>query len=66
MLLWKRGFLGSENTLRLGIEDLMDKGFIYRTRSRGANGVPALYAVTCFQLSKKTTYICVGLKKFIS
>ena len=48
----KRG-IRSENTLRLAIIDLINKGFICRTRSRGANGVPNLYAVTWLPVSKK-------------
>ena len=58
----KRGF-GSENTLRLGIDDLIDKGFIYRTRSRGANGVPSLYAVTWLSIVKKDKLYLHGFKK---
>jgi hypothetical protein len=41
----KRGF-GSEHTLRDAIADLITHGFIYRTRSHGANGAWAHYAVT--------------------
>ena len=41
----------------------MDKGFIYRTRSRGANGVPALYAVTWLSIVKKDDLYLRGFKK---
>jgi hypothetical protein len=38
--------IGSEHTLSKAIADLIGHGFIYRTRSRGANKVCARYAVT--------------------
>lgn len=41
----KRG-IGSEHTLRDAIADLIAHGFICRTRSHGANGTWAKYAVT--------------------
>jgi len=41
----KRGF-GSEHTLRAAIAELVSHGFIYKTRSHGANGAWARYAVT--------------------
>ena len=41
----KRG-MGSENTLRAAIGDLIAHGFIYRTKSRGPNKQWAKYAVT--------------------
>jgi len=37
---------GSEHTLRAAIADLITHGFIYKTRSHGANGAWARYAVT--------------------
>jgi hypothetical protein len=37
---------GSEHTLRDAIAELIAHGFIYRTRSHGANGAWAKYAVT--------------------
>ena len=43
----------SENTLREAIRDLISHGFIVRTRSRGANGVCALYAVTWLSVRRK-------------
>lgn len=48
----KRG-IGSENTLRAAISDLIEHGFICRTRSRGANKVAALYAVTWLTIKRK-------------
>lgn len=41
----KRG-MGSENTLRASIADLIAHGFVYRTKSRGPNKQWARYAVT--------------------
>lgn len=38
--------IGSEHTLRNAIADLIEHGFLYRTRSHGANGAWARYAVT--------------------
>lgn len=38
--------IGSEHTLRTAIAELIAHGFIYRTRSHGANGAWARYAVT--------------------
>lgn len=48
----KKGF-GSENTLRAAISELIKYGFIHRTRSRGANRVAALYAVTWLPIKRK-------------
>ena len=58
----KRG-IRSENTLRIAIRDLLAKGLIYRTRSRGANGVPALYAVTWLPIKSKEGLFLHGFKK---
>ena len=58
----KRG-IRSENTLRIAIRDLLAKGFIYRTRSRGANGIPALYAVTWIPITNKQGLYLYGFKK---
>ena len=58
----KRG-IRSENTLRLAIRDLLEKRLIYRTRSRGANGVPALYAVTWLSITKKEGLYLHGFEK---
>ncbi len=44
---WCRPYgLGSEHTLRDAIAELVSHGFVYRTRSHGANGAWARYAVT--------------------
>lgn len=48
----KKG-MGSENTLRLAIKDLIKNQLIFRTRSRGANQRPALYAVTWLTIKEK-------------
>ena len=45
------------------IIDLINKGFICRTRSRGTNGIPALYAVTWLSVSKKKGLYLHGFKK---
>lgn len=48
----KYGF-GSEHTLRSSIAELINHGFIYRTRSHGANGAWAKYAVTWLSITKR-------------
>ena len=63
---WKYGKkkgIGSENTLRDGIKELIERGLIYRTRSRGANKVPALYAVTWLTITKKEGLYLHGFNK---
>ena len=45
----KRYGIGSANTLADSISDLIAHGFICRTKSHGANGVWATYAVTWLQ-----------------
>ena len=47
----KRFGFGSEHTLRDAIAELIAHGFIYRTRSHGANKAWAKYAVTWLSLS---------------
>lgn len=47
----QRGF-GSEHTLRAAIAELIAHGLIYRTRSHGANGAWARYALTWIPISK--------------
>lgn len=49
----KRG-IGSEHTLRDAIADLIAHGFICRTRSHGANGTWAQYAVTWLPIKDKS------------
>jgi len=48
----KRG-MGSENTLRAAIADLIAHGFICRTKSRGPNKQWARYAVTWKSIKNK-------------
>jgi len=43
---------GSEHTLRDAIADLISHGFIHRTRSHGANGAWARYAVTWLPIKR--------------
>lgn len=45
--------IGSEHTLRDAIADLITHGFIYRTRSHGANRAWARYAVTWLSVTKR-------------
>jgi hypothetical protein len=46
--------IGSEHTLRDAIAQLIAHGMIYRTRSHGANGAWAKYAVTWLPIKNKT------------
>lgn len=55
----KRGF-GSEHTLRNAIAELISHGFIYRTRSHGANGAWARYAVTWLPIKKSEGLFLAG------
>ncbi len=55
----KFGF-GSEHTLREAIADLIEHGFIYRTRSHGANGAWARYAVTWLPITKREELFLAG------
>lgn len=57
----KRG-IGSEHTLRDAIAQLIAHGFIYRTRSHGANGAWARYAVTWLPIKNKTDLFLAGFK----
>jgi hypothetical protein len=57
----KRGF-GSEHTLREAIADLIAHGFIYRTRSHGANKAWAKYAVTWLPITDKKDLFLAGFK----
>lgn len=54
-----RGF-GSEHTLRNAIGNLIAHGFLYRTRSHGANGAWAKYAVTWLPIQKKDGLFLAG------
>ena len=53
---------GSEHTLRAAIADLIAHGFICRTRSHGANGAWAHYAVTWLTITKKEGLFLTGFK----
>lgn len=55
----RQGF-GSEHTLRAAIRQLIAHGFIYRTRSHGANGAWARYAVTWLPISKREGLFLAG------
>ncbi len=44
---------GSEHTLRNALAELIANGFIYRTRSHGANGAWAHYAVTWLPIKQR-------------
>lgn len=49
----KRYGFGSEHTLRNALADLIAHGFVYRTRSHGANGAWAKYAFTWLPIAKR-------------
>lgn len=57
----KRG-IGSEHTLKDAISDLISHGFIYRTRSHGANGAWARYAVTWLPIQDKDGLFLAGFE----
>lgn len=52
--------IGSEHTLQGAIADLIAHGLIYRTRSHGANGTWARYAVTWQPIKDKTELFLDG------
>jgi len=55
----KKYGIGSEHTLHAAIEDLIAHGFIYRTRSHGANKVWARYALTWLPIEdKEGLFLC--------
>ena len=60
----KRYGIGSEHTLRDSIAQLITHGFLYRTRSHGANGAWATYALTWLPVTKKEGLFMAGLKPF--
>ena len=61
---WCRRYgIGSEHTLRDAIADLIAHGFIYRTRSHGANRVWATYALTDRPIPDKTGLFLEGWKQ---
>ena len=62
---WCRRYgLGSENTLTEAVSDLIAHGLICRTKSHGANGVWAQYAVTWLPIKKPEGLFLSGFKMF--
>lgn len=60
----KRFGFGSEHTLRKAIAELISAGFIYRTRSWGANRAWACYAVTWQPVRRADGLFLAGFKTF--
>ena len=56
--------IGSDNTLTDAVSDLIAHGFIYRTKSHGASGVWAKYAVTWLPVKKSDGLFLAGFKMF--
>jgi hypothetical protein len=56
----KRYGIGSEHTLRSSIADLISHGLLYRTRSHGANGAWAKYAVTWLPIKQRDGLFLAG------
>jgi hypothetical protein len=56
----KKYGVGSEHTLRDAIADLIAHGFIYRSRSHGANRAWARYAVTWLPVTKREDLFMTG------
>lgn len=56
----KRYGIGSEHTVRDAIADLISHGFLYRTRSHGANGAWATYALTWLPIVKRDGLFLAG------
>lgn len=54
--------IGSEHTLRSSIADLISHGLLYRTRSHGANGAWAKYAVTWLPIKQRNELFLDGFK----
>ena len=54
--------IGSEHTLRDSIAQLIAHGFLYRTRSHGANGAWARYAVTWLPIKQRNELFLDGFK----
>ena len=62
---WCAGYeIGSEHTLRDAIAQLIAHGLIYRTRSHGANGAWARYAVTWLPIKNRDGLFLAGYKPF--
>lgn len=60
----KRYGFGSEHTLRDAIADLISHGFIFKTRSHGANGAWARYALTWLPIKKTDGLYLENFKPF--
>jgi len=60
----KRYGIGSEHTLRDAIAELIAHGFIGRTRSHGANGAWARYAVTWLPVKQRDGLFLDGFKAY--
>lgn len=58
----RRYGFGSEHTLRNAIAELIAHGFVYRTRSHGANGAWAKYAVTWLPIKKRDGLFLSGFE----
>ena len=58
----KKYGIGSEHTLQSAIAQLIAHGMIYRTRSHGANGAWARYAVTWLPIKKRDELFLAGFK----
>ena len=56
----KRYGIGSEHTVKEAVAQLITHGLIYRTRSHGANGQWATYALTWLPISKKDGLFLAG------
>ncbi len=56
--------VGSDHTLTDAVVDLIGHGFLYRTKSHGANGVWATYAVTWLPIKKQDGLFLSGFKMF--
>lgn len=56
--------IGSDHTLTEAIADLIAHGFLYRTKSHGANGVYAKYAVTWLSIKKPDGLFLSGFKMY--
>lgn len=51
---WMRRYgFGSDNTLRAALSEVIEHGFVFKTRSHGANGAWARYALTWITIRKR-------------
>lgn len=60
----KRYGFGSEHTLRAALAEVIAHGFVYRSRSHGANGAWAHYALTWLPVKKRDGLFMDGFKAF--